>query len=69
VENALEGRKHGIRIFDSSVGGLGGCPYAPGAGGNVATEALLDAFESEGHGVDRAALAAARAALGRGGRS
>lgn len=30
----------GLRVFDGSVGGLGGCPYAPGAKGNVATEAL-----------------------------
>ena len=32
----------GVRTFDSSVGGLGGCPYAPGASGNVATERVLD---------------------------
>lgn len=32
----------GVRVFDASVGGLGGCPYAPGAAGNVATEAVLD---------------------------
>lgn len=31
---------HGLRVFDTSVGGLGGCPYAPGAAGNVATEAV-----------------------------
>ncbi|MDZ4096984.1 MAG: hydroxymethylglutaryl-CoA lyase, partial [Paracoccaceae bacterium] len=30
----------GLRVFDASVGGLGGCPYAPGAAGNVATEAV-----------------------------
>ena len=30
----------GVRVFDASVGGLGGCPYAPGAAGNVATEAV-----------------------------
>jgi hydroxymethylglutaryl-CoA lyase len=31
----------GIRVFDSSIGGLGGCPYAPGASGNLATEDLV----------------------------
>ncbi|MGA1612831.1 MAG: hydroxymethylglutaryl-CoA lyase, partial [Lutimaribacter sp.] len=31
---------HGLRVFDAAVGGLGGCPYAPGAAGNVATEAV-----------------------------
>lgn len=35
----------GISVFDSSVGGLGGCPYAEGASGNVATEDLLYALE------------------------
>ncbi len=34
---------HGLRVFDAAIGGLGGCPYAPGAAGNVATEAV-DAF-------------------------
>jgi hydroxymethylglutaryl-CoA lyase len=38
----------GIRVFDSSVGGLGGCPYAPGAKGNVATEDLVYLFERAG---------------------
>lgn len=47
----------GIRIFDSSAGGIGGCPYAPGASGNVSTEALVENFP--GSGVDRAALDAA----------
>ena len=32
----------GVRVFDSAVGGLGGCPYAPGAKGNVATEAVAE---------------------------
>jgi len=39
--NILEGLKMGIRSFDSSIGGLGGCPYAKGASGNVATEELV----------------------------
>ena len=51
----------GIRIFDASAGGIGGCPYAPGASGNVSTQALADAFP--GSGVDRAALDAASALL------
>jgi len=38
----------GIRVFDAAVGGLGGCPYAPGAKGNVATEAVVTWLESEG---------------------
>lgn len=48
----------GVRTFDSSIGGLGGCPYAPGASGNVATEELvymLNGLNIE-HGVDLKAL-------------
>ena len=37
-----------MRTFDASLGGLGGCPYAPGASGNVATEDVCDLFEREG---------------------
>jgi len=53
----------GLRIFDAAVGGLGGCPYAPGAKGNVATEAVVDLLEAQGFstGIDRAALADAAA--------
>jgi len=43
-----EGLGSGIRTFDSSIGGLGGCPYAPGATGNVATEDLLYFLEKQG---------------------
>ena len=39
---------HGLTTFDSSVGGLGGCPFAPGASGNVATEAVVDMLEARG---------------------
>ncbi|HVR84013.1 MAG TPA: hydroxymethylglutaryl-CoA lyase, partial [Planctomycetota bacterium] len=62
VQNALEARKLGIGTFDSSAGGIGGCPYAPGATGNVATEALIEAFRASGQEVsgDLSALAAAR---------
>lgn len=57
----------GLRHFDSAVGGLGGCPYAPGAPGNVATEAVLALLDSHrmDHGVDRDVIAkAARMARG-----
>ena len=48
----------GVRRFDGSTGGIGGCPYAPGARGNVATERLAELCESLGYAVslDRAAL-------------
>jgi hydroxymethylglutaryl-CoA lyase len=51
IHTALEA---GVRVFDSSVGGLGGCPYSPGATGNVATEDLLYLLNGLGvlHGVD-----------------
>ncbi|KAK6071368.1 vacuolar ATP synthase subunit b [Seiridium cupressi] len=51
--------EHGIRTFDSSVGGLGGCPYSPGATGNVATENVVYFLESLGMetGVDLDAVA------------
>lgn len=41
LANVVVGLEEGIRTFDASVGGLGGCPYAPGAAGNVATEDLV----------------------------
>ncbi|RDX45520.1 aldolase [Lentinus brumalis] len=44
VSNILTSLEHGLRTFDSSVGGLGGCPYSPGATGNVATEDVLYAL-------------------------
>lgn len=40
LENIGVSLDHGLRVFDAAVGGLGGCPYAPGAAGNVATEAV-----------------------------
>ena len=46
--NVVIGLEHGIRTFDSSVGGLGGCPFAKGATGNVATEDLLHCLHSLG---------------------
>lgn len=41
LANVLAGLESGVTIFDSSLGGLGGCPYAPGAAGNLATEDLV----------------------------
>ena len=57
----------GLRVFDAAVGGLGGCPYAPGAEGNVATEAAMERIEALGFatGLDRAVIdEAARLARG-----
>ncbi|MDP9728378.1 hydroxymethylglutaryl-CoA lyase [Alicyclobacillus tolerans] len=48
VANAYAGYQAGVRIFDGSIGGMGGCPYAPGASGNVSTEDLRYLFESMG---------------------
>jgi hydroxymethylglutaryl-CoA lyase len=55
VQNALVAwQEYGVGVFDASAGGLGGCPYAEGATGNVATEALVEAFQHAGArmGVD-----------------
>jgi hydroxymethylglutaryl-CoA lyase len=51
----------GIRKFDASIGGLGGCPFAPGATGNVATEDIALLFEKMGFdtGIDFELLIAA----------
>ncbi|EEH35168.1 hydroxymethylglutaryl-CoA lyase [Paracoccidioides lutzii Pb01] len=46
--NTIVGLEHGIRIFDSSVGGLGGCPYSKGATGNVSTEDIIHTVHSLG---------------------
>lgn len=46
--NTMVGLEHGIRTYDSAVGGLGGCPYSPGATGNVATEDLVYFLHSLG---------------------
>ncbi|NLA40327.1 MAG: hydroxymethylglutaryl-CoA lyase [Smithella sp.] len=46
--NALRAYDIGVRSFDSSAGGLGGCPYAPGSSGNIATEDMVFMFESMG---------------------
>lgn len=61
LSNVLVGLLSGIRTFDASVGGLGGCPYAPGASGNLATEDLVFMLHGMGleTGVDLEALIAA----------
>lgn len=58
LENIAVSLEKGLRVFDSSVGGLGGCPYAPGATGNVATEAVVEMVESMGYetGLDSTKL-------------
>jgi hydroxymethylglutaryl-CoA lyase len=50
LANVLAALEHGIATFDSSAGGLGGCPYAPGAAGNLATEDLV--YMLDGLGVE-----------------
>ena len=44
IRNVEMGLKYGITTFDSAIGGLGGCPYAPGAKGNLNTHSLINAF-------------------------
>ena len=68
LANCLAAYDVGVRTFDSSLGGLGGCPHAPGASGNVVTEDLVFMFEAMGvsTGVDLAKLLAARVPLQQG---
>ncbi len=65
LANCLAAYDEGVRTFDASLGGLGGCPYAPGASGNVVTEDLVFMFEAMGisTGVNLEQLMAARAPL------
>jgi hydroxymethylglutaryl-CoA lyase len=65
LANCLAALDVGVRTFDASQGGLGGCPYAPGASGNVVTEDLVFMFEAMGvrTGVDIEKLIAAREPL------
>jgi hydroxymethylglutaryl-CoA lyase len=65
MANALAGLQQGIRAFDACLAGLGGCPYAPGASGNIVTEDLVFMLESMGlaTGIDLAKLIAARRLL------
>ena len=68
LANCLAAYDAGVRTFDSSQAGLGGCPYAPGASGNVVTEDLVFMFEAMGirTGIDIERLLAAREALAAG---
>lgn len=68
LANCLAAYDAGVRTFDASLSGLGGCPYAPGASGNVVTEDLVFMFESMGisTGVNLQGLLAARQALAAG---
>lgn len=58
VDNISLSLERGLRVFDAAVGGLGGCPYAPGAAGNVATEDVAKALAARGyeHGLDMSLL-------------
>jgi hydroxymethylglutaryl-CoA lyase len=63
LANVAAGLRAGVRCFDAATGGTGGCPYAPGAAGNLATEDLVYLLDASGleHGVDlRKVLVAAR---------
>jgi hydroxymethylglutaryl-CoA lyase len=65
LANALAGLEEGIRNFDAALAGLGGCPFAPGASGNIVTEDLVFMLESMGFatGIDLGRLIAARTLL------
>ena len=65
LANIMVGLEYGITRFDSALGGLGGCPYAPGAAGNVATDDLVYLFRDSGveTGIAEAELNAALAML------
>lgn len=67
LANAVAAYDVGVRRFDAALGGLGGCPYAPGASGNIATEDCVYLFESIGANtvIDLQALLALRANLDR----
>jgi len=66
--NVMAALEYGMRIFDGSAGGLGGCPFAPGATGNAATEDLGVLLHGLGYdtGLDLGAVAAAAARIGEG---
>jgi hydroxymethylglutaryl-CoA lyase len=63
LANIVAGMDAGVRVFDGAVGGLGGCPYAPGASGNVATEDLVQMLHAMGvrTGIDLEGLVDAAA--------
>lgn len=65
LANVFAALQAGATTFDAAVGGLGGCPYAPGSTGNLSTEALLDFLEAMGFatGISLEAMAMARAQI------
>ncbi len=71
IANCWAAAERGIRKFDSSIGGLGGCPFAPGAAGNASTEDVVQLFEGAGFdtGIDldklSSAVSGAEAAVGK----
>jgi hydroxymethylglutaryl-CoA lyase len=67
LANVLEALSVGVRTFDASAGGLGGCPYAPGASGNLATDDLIYMLDGLGMetGVSLTALSKASDFIGR----
>ena len=68
LANVYAALEAGIRLFDASLAGLGGCPYAPGASGNIVTEDLVFLLESMGldTGIDIGKLLDARKVLAEG---
>jgi hydroxymethylglutaryl-CoA lyase len=67
IANAWAALEAGVETLDSSIGGLGGCPFAPRAGGNIATEDLVYLLDHSGvaHGLDLSALVATHRWLAR----
>ena len=65
IANLVAGVESGVRRFDTAVGGLGGCPFIPGAAGNISTEAAVDVLRKLGHepGVDLEQLAGVKGTL------
>jgi hydroxymethylglutaryl-CoA lyase len=65
LANVVAGLRQGVRAFDGALGGIGGCPFAPGAAGNVATEDVVFMLQAMGYdtGIDLDALAGAAAEL------
>ena len=65
LANVLAGLEAGVRTFDAAAGGLGGCPYAPGASGNLATEDLVYLLDGLGmvSGISLAGVLAASVSL------
>jgi hydroxymethylglutaryl-CoA lyase len=63
LANVLAGLEEGITTFDASLGGIGGCPFAPGASGNIVTEDLVFMLQSMGYetGIDLEKLLKVRA--------